>query len=226
MNLDAERGKGMFQTGIKWWTTVWVIGVLLAGAAAPAVAQVQTETNTTLGITAKPRIFNDQNADDATADCGPGTETGVSDKNAAIANITKKGGVDGSAGYAIGKKVPTSKCAAGLIDFTGEDGMVLNRLGFDVSGDCGAGAPRFNVDLTDGRSLFVGCAGMTTDRTFTDSKGTEWTTKRADLAALGIENAEVANLQIVFDEQGSAVLDNIAISNATLTGGKAKKHKH
>lgn len=215
----------MLHVGVPRWTIVLAIMLLLA-AAIPVAAGPKPATNTTLGIIASPRIFNASTADQAAQDCGDAsTATGLKDKEAAVANITKKGGVDGSPGYALGKLVPTPKCAAGVIDLSGVDGIVLNRLGFDVTGDCGAGAPRFNVDLVDGRSQFIGCDGMTTANTFTDSNGVDWTTKRADLSGLGIENAEVADMQIVFDEEGRGVLDNIAISNATLNGGKAKKHK-
>jgi hypothetical protein len=191
--------------------------LVLLAAAAPIGAARQVEPDgTTEGIQAHPRIFNARGAARAEQLCGPGTETGVPPKEAAISQRTRTGGVNGGPGFRIGKKVPTEKCAAGVIDFTGERGTVLDRLGFDHRGYCGAGAPRFNVSLEGGGFHFVGCAGMTTLSTFTDSEGRTWEKKRANLAALGIVGAEIRDLQIVHDETGSAALDNIVISDAII----------
>jgi hypothetical protein len=98
----------------------------------------------------------------------------------------------------------------------------LTELGFDYKTGtyCGAGAPRFNVYTTAGTYYFFGC----TYGTHTDL-GNGWTRVRfanADAqpadgvtAFPGFGSTTVTGIEIVQDEEGQALLDNIDI-NGTL----------
>ena len=98
---------------------------------------------------------------------------------------------------------------------------------------CGAGAPRFNIQTTNGKSYFIGCMSPPANTIFT---GTGWVRLRWGVsgvvtgynAATGVPEAitsPVKSIQIVFDEGqdtppdqfGLAVLDNIDI-NGVLVG--------
>jgi hypothetical protein len=91
--------------------------------------------------------------------------------------------------------------------------LVLTELGFDVEDGthCGAGAPRYNVTLTDGSLFFFGCSHGDMTPLGADSQGDTWTRVRftdADAAYAsgptlvwpGFGIAEVQALQVVFDE--------------------------
>jgi hypothetical protein len=58
--------------------------------------------------------------------------------------------------------------------------LVLTELGFDVEDGthCGAGAPRYNVTLTDGSVFFFGCAHGDMTPVGADSQGDTWTRVR------------------------------------------------
>src|SRR5438552_12967227 len=77
--------------------------------------------------------------------------------------ITRQGLVDdvGKANHALflQKDGPTSVNASAFAVIGGVEGLTLTELGFDYRNDghCGAGAPRFNVTLPDGRYFFFGC---------------------------------------------------------------------
>lgn len=90
--------------------------------------------------------------------------------------------------------------------------LALTELGFDyeVGGHCGAGAPRFNVTLTDGTVFFFGCASGDVVGMLADRDGDMWNRVRfTDADAFpqdgvsvwpGFGVAEVQAIQIVFDE--------------------------
>jgi hypothetical protein len=129
------------------------------------------------------------------------------------------------------KAGPTATNAAAFAVIDGEEGQTFTELGFDVRNDgaCGAGAPRLNVQASDGFH-FCGCSGATS----APIAGTNWTRKRF----LGPEcfpaitvGATLQSVDVVFDEgtdtpvpnAGSTYIDNIDI-NGTLIGkpGNAK----
>lgn len=118
----------------------------------------------------------------------------------------------------------------------GVAGITLTELGFDVRNDghCGAGAPRFNVTMSNDGLHFVGCIYGAVTGTFTDPQGNIWTRRRWTAPALASMTAVVAfppitpasgtvvSISIVFDEgsdqgQGFTHLDNIDV-NGVLIG--------
>jgi hypothetical protein len=64
---------------------------------------------------------------------------------------------------------------------------------------------------------------MTTTRTFTDGDGVEWETKEANIDTAGIEGQTLDSLEIVADEHGSSIIDNIVVNDTTI--GKPSKKK-
>lgn len=113
----------------------------------------------------------------------------------------------------LAKNVPTSEVAAAGAQINGVSGMSTGtndaplKLGFTVeSGQCGAGAPRFNVRLTDGRLIFLGCShGDRLDAVVSFTAGTSYTGGTVPL------NATIESISIVFDEQGEVNLDDIFV---------------
>lgn len=128
-----------------------------------------------------------------------------------------------SFGLVLQKNCPTATNAAAGADITGEKGIVLTQLGFDFKGDCGAGAPRFNVYTASdfSRGYFVGCAsgaGTPVKDGFTRVRFQE-----EDFVPFGgadpfrFSNTQVFALQIIVDEGPTkVVLDNIAINNQVI----------
>jgi hypothetical protein len=136
------------------------------------------------------------------------------------------GGVDGGPGVLLAKIEPTSANAAAQVEFKGVNGKTLTTLRFDIRADtyCGAGAPRFNVFTADNPDapVFFGCAAMATTQTSEpDQFGHVWLTKEVDLGA--VEGAKLSNLEIVQDEEGAAILDNIVVNNTTISKPSKKK---
>jgi hypothetical protein len=91
--------------------------------------------------------------------------------------------------------------------------LVLTELGFDVEDGthCGAGAPRYNVTLTDGSVFFFGCSHGDMTPFGADSQSDTWTRVRfTDADAFyaggptllwpGFGVAEVQAIHVVFDE--------------------------
>jgi len=145
-------------------------------------------------------------------------------------------------GLLLVKTGPTSTNAAAGADIKGVKGMTLSELGYDIrktvaaanpaGSHCGAGAPRFNVQTTDG-FFFVGCNSPPANSV---GVGDAWLRLRwgttaclpAFNAATGLPGCitgAVQSIAIVFDEGtdtgpdfiGLAILDNIDI-NGTLVG--------
>jgi hypothetical protein len=145
-------------------------------------------------------------------------------------------------GLVLVKTGPTKNNASAGADIVGVEGVVLKELGYDFRRGmhCGAGAPRFNIQTTDGKSYFLGCSSpapvATPAPAFPGSAVSGWTRLRwggstplkafnASTGALETVTAPVRTLQIVFDEgqdtgpdfTGMAVLDNIDV-NTVLVG--------
>ena len=130
----------------------------------------------------------------------------------------------------------TNAAAFGLI--SGVSGQTLigpGAIGFDyrdsfnLPAHCGAGAPRFNVLMSDGTFHFLGCANGVHSPSI---RGTGWTEVRFDPQNAAHAqppvpaNATIVSIQLVFDEGidtpgfgGSAeiVLDNIFINGKFAT---------
>jgi len=117
----------------------------------------------------------------------------------------------------------------------GVSGITLSELGYDVrtDGHCGAGAPRFNVTMSNDGLHFIGCAaGPVSGAPQTDPQGNLWIRKRWNSLALANPvltfppitplSGTVVSISILFDEGtdqgvGFTHLDNIDI-NTVLIG--------
>lgn len=148
-------------------------------------------------------------------------------------------------GLLLAKTGPTSNAAAAGAHISGFKGT-LTELGWDIrkpnnTGDdrgshCGAGAPRWNVQTTDGDFYFIGCnspapttqtdgAGFVRERWGNGTAGSVMGFNATEGFAFEPITGEVNFIEIVFDEGqdtgpdnfGLAVLDNIDI-NGTLIG--------
>jgi hypothetical protein len=147
-------------------------------------------------------------------------------------------------GLLLAKTGPTTNYAAAQADLKNVKGTVLSELGYDIrkpvstndprGSHCGAGAPRFDIDTTDGNSYFLGCNSPAPT---TQTAGNGWLRLRwggsgnlmaynASTGALeNISGKTASDISIVFDEGqdtgpdnfGLAVLDNIDV-NGTLVG--------
>jgi len=154
--------------------------------------------------------------------------------------VTRQGLPDdiGKANHALflEKAGSTSVNAAAFAIIGGVEGLSLTELGFDYknSGDCGAGAPRFNVTLPNGNYFFFGCIYGNPDATPPAPGWTriKWNADGGTIFPAGNYTwppewgVVVQSIAIVFDEGtdvgvGSALLDNINI-NGTLIGKPAQ----
>ena len=147
-------------------------------------------------------------------------------------------------GLLLAKTGPTTNNASGVAWLQGIKGTDLTELGYDIrkpvstndprGSHCGAGAPRFDILLTDGSFYFLGCnSPPPTTQTAGDgylrlrwgSAGTLMAFNAATNALENISGKTAASVSIVFDEGydtgpdnfGLAVLDNIDV-NGTLVG--------
>jgi hypothetical protein len=145
----------------------------------------------------------------------------------------------GNANHALflAKDGPTPTVASSGAVINGVTGLTLSELGYDVRNDghCGAGAPRFNVTMSNdppNTTHFIGCTTGTTTGPMTDPQGNLWSRKRwtaADLAnpvktfpPITVASGTVVSIAIVFDEGtdqgvGFTHLDNIDV-NGVLIG--------
>jgi hypothetical protein len=130
----------------------------------------------------------------------------------------------------LSKNGPTTDCSAAGADIKGVKGIKLTEIGFDIrnGGHCGSGAPRFNVEATDGSHFVGGCANGTQTPN-TPQAG--WTRVRINPANPAqafppiAPGATIKSISIIFDEgvdtgpdfSGMAIIDNIDI-NGTLIG--------
>ncbi len=134
----------------------------------------------------------------------------------------------------LAKDGPTTTVAAAGAAIQGVSGITLTELGYDVRNDghCGAGAPRFNVTMSNDGLHFIGCNSGTTTGPMTDPQGNLWNRKRwtaADLAnpiktfpPITALSGTVVSILIIFDEgtdqgPGFTHLDNIDV-NTVLIG--------
>jgi hypothetical protein len=142
--------------------------------------------------------------------------------------VNKLGLPDGggsSFGLLLAKDGATTAFAAAGASITGVEGIKLTELGFDYKngGHCGGGAPRFNVEATDGSHFMGGCSNGTQSPS---PAGADWTRVRIDpqnpAQAFPVMSptATVISITVIFDEgtdtnvngAGSTVIDNIDIN--------------
>jgi hypothetical protein len=125
----------------------------------------------------------------------------------------------------------TATNAAAYVVIDGVEGMPVVEFGYDIrnGSHCGAGAPRFNLEATDGFHFLGGCANATLAPAPDDP--TNWTRVRIDPFSPTqafppvTPGATIVSLTILFDEgtdtplpgAGSALIDNIDV-NGTLIG--------
>jgi hypothetical protein len=113
----------------------------------------------------------------------------------------------------------------------GVQGLTLTELGFDIKNDgVFLAGPRFEVITEAGTFPFILPGTQTPVDGFPD-----WTRVRFDAAALAvIGTAVVQSVRIIFDEEGSILLDNIDVNtvligkpgNAKIKIKKPKKEKN
>jgi hypothetical protein len=113
-------------------------------------------------------------------------------------------------------------------------GVVLKSLGFDhmLATYCTNGSPRWDVETKNGGVFAVGCASGTHSTagmpagweriTFSDSdfqhlSGPAWT-------GFGTPGAKLTFLQVLQDEAGATVLDNLKVNGITIRGPSGDDH--
>ena len=136
---------------------------------------------------------------------------------------------DDHQGLLLSKNGPSPDCSAAGASLNGVDNITLTEIGFDIRNGthCSGGAPRFNVEATDGFHFVGGCANSTMTPAPQDPA---WTRIRIDptngsqtfppIAA----GARIKRIEIIFDEgtdappgAGLAVIDNIDV-NGVIVG--------
>jgi hypothetical protein len=112
------------------------------------------------------------------------------------------------------KNAPTPTNAAAGAEIQGVSGLSTTGmvLSYEVSGYCGAGAPRFNVYLSDGSTVFLGCIYGN------DGSGNvSFTAGNTYGGVLFPTGATVTGIDIVQDEQGQTTLSNIMVNGQAVT---------
>ena len=145
-------------------------------------------------------------------------------------------------GLLMSKNGLTASDAAAVAEVKGVKGIKLTELGFDIrhtdpnfGSHCGAGAPRFNVDASDGFHFVGGCSNATKTA---NTPQVGWTRVRIDPTNPAqafppmAPTATVKSISVLFDEGndvvpeqfGLAVLDNIDVNGTLITqpGGGSK----
>ena len=183
----------------------------------------------------------------APGDCGPVAgsnivtskwETGLGLPDDGSSN-TAPANTDPHMGLLLSKNGLTADCSSAGADITKVKGITLTEIGFDVrnGSHCSGGAPRFNVDASDGSHFVGSCTNGTLTPAPQDP--TAWTRARFDptnpaqffppLAA----GATIKSISIIFDEgtdtaggmPGLAVIDNIDINGVLVGAGKSGEGK-
>jgi hypothetical protein len=125
-------------------------------------------------------------------------------------------------GLVLQKNGLTATNAAAGATVTGAEGQNLTEIGFDVTGWCGAGSPRFDVFDQDGNDHFFGCVyGVHTP--IAGAPG--WQRVRqsgADAFPPMLPTDTISAIYIIADEgtdvgSGQSVVDNVDV-NGTLVG--------
>jgi hypothetical protein len=119
-------------------------------------------------------------------------------------------GLNGNQGLVLQKNGPTETNAAAGAVISGFEGQSLTELGFDYKNDghCSGGSPRFDVQTTAGFYFVGGCGNATPS-----DLGNGWSQVR--FALTGITGA-IQSIEVIADEQGQSVLDNLDVNGALI----------
>ena len=141
-------------------------------------------------------------------------------------------------GLVLTKSVDTPICAAALARVEGPEGKTVTPatvFGYSYRNDghCGAGAPRFNVRVTDGTQQALYVAGCSSPLPTTAPVNAFWTAAtwtpaqfiRLSGDDIDMVGSQIVSVVIVFDEgtdvgPGEAILDDITFNNL-VAGGPA-----
>ena len=126
-------------------------------------------------------------------------------------------------GLVLKKGGSTSDNAAAGANLKNVKGITLNGLGFNYKDGsaCSGGAPRFNVQLTNGDFFFVACSYGDTTTSFPGWTHVSFTNDdfvAAGASRPGFGDAEVQSIGVIQDEAGKTTLDNIRVNNRTIHG--------
>lgn len=123
--------------------------------------------------------------------------------------------LNGNQGLVLQKNGPTETNAAAGAEILGVEGQPVSALGFDykTDGHCSGGSPRFNVQTSTG-FYFVGGCGNATPTPVPGAPG--WSRVSFDTSQI---TGAIEYVEVIADEQGQSVLDNIVVNDATI--GKA-----
>jgi hypothetical protein len=127
-------------------------------------------------------------------------------------------------GLVLAKNVDTPIVAAALAVINGLEGKTVTAntefgYSFREDGHCGAGAPRFNVTVTDGTNettYAVGCANPATN---TNSVNADWTAKTWTPANFFLLDADPVLVPLV----GSEIVSVVIVFEEALTSARAKR---
>jgi hypothetical protein len=125
-------------------------------------------------------------------------------------------------GLVLQKNGPTTAFAAAGANVTGAEGQTLSEIGFDVTGHCGAGSPRFDVFDQNGNDHFFGCF-YGTHTPIVGAPGWERVRQTgADGFPPMTATDTISSIELIADEgtdqgTGQSVVDNIDV-NGTLVG--------
>jgi hypothetical protein len=132
-------------------------------------------------------------------------------------------------GLSLAKNGATTTNAAAGAAITGVDGITLTELGFDykIGGHCSGGAPRFNVQASDGFHFVGGCG----NGTISSGPAAGWGRVRfnpqnpSQTFPVMAPNATILTITLIFDEgndntlagPGNAIVDNIDVNGVLIT---------
>lgn len=118
--------------------------------------------------------------------------------------------VDSNGDLRLEKNAPTPTNSSAGATLEGVEGLSTTgmTLSFNVDGYCEAGAPRFNVTLESGSTIFLGCVygDEDADGTVVFEAGETYG------GVLFPEGETVTRINIVQDEEGQTTLSNIAVN--------------
>jgi hypothetical protein len=215
-----------------------LLTVITAGFAASAVLAGAAEAQPRDSLKVKPDTFIDTAG--AFGDpVDPGAASSQWVNKSGTTSTPDLFGEPADFGLVLAKNVETSVVAAALAELVGPAGETVDastEFGYSYRNDghCGAGAPRFNVTVTDGTNEATYAAGCANPATTTEAVNADWTRKiwtPADFfflngdSAVPLVGSEIVSVVIVFDEgtdvgPGEAILDDITF-NDLVAGGPA-----
>jgi hypothetical protein len=208
-----------------WVVALVVVGSVVAmGVAEPALAGPRLNPVTFVGKAGDCGSGYPAGARIAAADWVQGL--GLPDRGADNFNTSDPADLpakqDKRYGVLLSKNGNLAVCSAAAAEVNKLGTIVIDsttHLGFDIrtGSYCSGGAPRFNV-YTDQGFAFVGpCSAGVQSPAPQDPS--QWTRVRYTLTGFGLPvGATIERIDIIFDEQGFAILDNIDIDGTLISG--------